>query len=549
MKNRLKRVIAVLCGICMTAGALSGCGGGNGNSTNHVDNSVEDTKNLKIMMYAKGYGSEWLQALADAFEAKHEGVKVDITLATSGELLDTDIKNKNSDTDLYFNISNGGGHAQMESYKKAYNDGQVMRELTYLMNKEIPGEGRTLGEKMNSSLKTSFQVGGRDTEDTSDDTYYFLPYMEAPMGLYYNETVIDNALGKGNWEVPNTTDEFIALCKRLKAEDCHILIPSTLDQWTIAMYLSWWAQYEGYENFMKFYQGIGYNEQKGREEQNSSLIFQQKGRLEAFKATYDLLAYDNGYILPNTAEITENNLNEYQTRFTIAKNKYAFYPCGDWLLTELENRGVVKSDSVVKMMKTPVISSIINSTDSYSGSDAKRLPNITSDKMLSQVVAYVDGSGELPAGVTEEEAEIVREARSMLGTRSDIHMVYAPEFSNAKALADEFLLFMASDEGIRILKENCVGGFAPYDYEYTGLNDTAQSICEVSRTATFVADYQISELFYRGGVSGVTTGSQNATIDGVFVAPGCISAQELFESIIEAYEGTTWQNILNKLSK
>ena len=76
-------------------------------------------------------------------------------------------------------------------------------------------------------------------------------------------------------------------------------------------------------------------------------------------------------------------------------------------MQELKNNEVVASDSVIKMMKTSVISSIINSTDSYSGSTDKRLPNITSDAILAQVVDYVDGVGELPAGVTEEEVAII----------------------------------------------------------------------------------------------------------------------------------------------
>ena len=322
MKKGIKKLIALVCFLSMTVGMLTGCGG---KQSATVDNSVEDTKNLKIMMYAKGYGSEWLQALAEAYEKKHEGVNVDITLVTSNETMDSEIKNANSDTDLYFHIYEGAGRSLYENYKKSYNDGQVLRNLTYLLDEKVPGEEVTLGEKMNASIKSTFKVDGYGTEDTSDDTYYYLPYMAAPMGLYYNETVIDNALGKGNWEVPNTTDELISLCDRLKKEDCHILIPATLDQWTLSMYLSWWAQYEGFDNFMKFYQGIGYNEQKGREEQNSNLIFQQQGRLESLKTTYDLLAYDNGYILPNTAEVTTTNLNEHQTKFTLAKNKYALY--------------------------------------------------------------------------------------------------------------------------------------------------------------------------------------------------------------------------------
>jgi len=540
-----KKVLAVACALSLICGTMAGCG----SKEQGVDNSVEDKKNLKIMIYAKGYGSEWLQAMKEAFEAKNKGITVEIMLVTSPESLNLDIKNPNSDTDLYFNISESGGHSLMDSYKNYYNGGQAMRDLTYLMDTEIPGEGVTLGDKMNSSLKKVYQVDGRETEDTSDDTYYFLPYVTSTMGLYYNETVIDNALGKGNWSVPNTSDELVALCEQLKEKGCCIMLPSTLDQWSYSVFAAWWAQHEGYDNYMKFYRGIGYNESKGREEQNSSLIFQQPGRLEALKATHDVLDYEKGYVLPNTAEITITNLNEYQSRFTIAKNKYAFYPCGDWLLQELASHSTVASDSTIKMMKTPVISSIIDSVDSYSGNKDKRLPNITTDEMLSQVVNYVDGKGELPAGVTEEEVEIVRQARAMIGTRSIIHMVYAPEFSNAKALADQFLLFMASDEGIQVMKDSCVGGFAPYNYEYSNLEGTAESIYEVSKDAVYVTDFTNHELFYRGGISGFAAPKLNATIDGVFVIPGSMTAEELFNSIVSAYEGEAWDSILKKLSQ
>ena len=69
MKNRfVKRVLAALCCATMVAGLLSGCGQ---KKSTQVDNSIEDTKNLKIMIYPKGYSSEWLYAIAEAFEEKY----------------------------------------------------------------------------------------------------------------------------------------------------------------------------------------------------------------------------------------------------------------------------------------------------------------------------------------------------------------------------------------------------------------------------------------------------------------------------------------------
>ncbi len=544
-RNTLKRVLAVACATAMVMGALAGCGKG-GSQGEKVDNTVEDKTNLKIMIMAKGYGSAWLEELAKAFEAKNEGVKVTITPVLSSDVMRSDVKNvEYCDTDLYFDIASTAGNSLVNEFKQSWEGKQALRDLTYLVDSQIPGEDVTLGEKMNDSLLYASMYEGRDTEDKADDTYYTLPYVTGAMGLYYNETVIDNALGKGNWSVPRTTDELVALCDQLKAKGCYIMLPGALDQWSASLYLSWWAQYEGLENFHKFFEGIGYNATKNREEQNSSLIFEQPGRLASLEVSSTLLNNKTGYALTNSAEINVNNLNEYQTRFTLAKNNYAFYPCGDWLMQELKNNSTVESDSVIKMMKTPVISSIINSTDSYSGSADKRLPNITSDAVLAQVVDYVDGNGALPAGVTEEEAAIIKESRNIVGGKGTDHIVYAPAFSNAKTLADDFLLFMASDEGIKIFKDNCIGGFLPYDYEYSDLDVTEQSVYAATKDAEYVDDFRYNKLFYLGGVNTLQLGSD--TLDGLLCKPNSLTAQEMHDNFKEANSGVKWEGYLSKI--
>lgn len=540
-KNFWKKAVAILTVTVLSCGSLAGCGG---SKKQEVDNSVEDTKNLKIMLYAKGYGTEWLEKLAEGFEAKYEGVDVQINLANSAEVMKADLKNyQYCDTDLYFDIANNGGHGVYAENKQNYQNGQSLRDLTYLYDSEIPGEGITLGEKMNDSIKEACSLA-------DSETYYFIPYVTAAMSLYYNETVINNALGEGNWTVPNTSDELIALCKQLKEKGCHFLLPGGLDQWASSYYLAWWSQYEGNENYKKFFEGIGYDATKNRETANSSLIFHQPGRLASAIASYEVLSYENGYTLPNSAEITVNNLNEYQTRFTLAKNNYAFYPCGDWLMQELENNSTIESDCVIKMMKTPVISSIIESTNSYSSDQAKRLPNITSDTILSQVIDYVDGNGKLPKGVTEEEVAIIKEARNTVGSKALDQVAYAPVFSNAKTLADNFLLYMASDEGIQILKEHCDGGFAPYDYEYdvSKLSVTECSVYEATKNAIYVDDFKYHELFYSAGVNSLTAGTAD-TLDGMFCKPNGLTGEEINQEMIEAFSGVKWDNYISKLSK
>ncbi len=543
-KGYLKKVVALGCSVVMAATMCTGCF----TTKKVVKKGGSGSETLNIMIFAKGYGSEWLTALTDAFKEKYN-CEVKIQLVSSDETLKSDIKNSEySDTDLYFTVNDLGGHAFMTETERAYENGQALRDLTEVMNTTIPGEDVTIADKMNQSLRQAYRVDGRDTDNTTDDTYYFMPYVASGMGLYYNETVIDNALGKGNWELPNTSEELEALCKKLADKGCSILIPGALDQWTASVWTPWWAQYTGIDNFHKFYEGIGYNSATDKEEENSEKIFNQTGRLAALEASYDILNNKTGYAIKNSIEINTNNLNEYQTRFTLSKNKYAFYPCGDWLMQELKNNSTIESDSVIKMMKTPVISSIIDSTDEYTKENKKNLPNIKSDKVLSQVIDYVDGNGELPSGVTDEEVEYIRQARNMVGGKFMEHFVYAPVFSDAKELADNFLLFMASDEGIKIFKENCAGGFSPFKYDnYENLTETEQSVYEATKDAIFVSDFKYDELFSRAGVRGATAGTSDS-IDGLLSKPKGMTGQEIFDQMKKTYSGNAWKGFLQKLS-
>lgn len=233
--------------------------------------------------------------------------------------------------------------------------------------------------------------------------------------------------------------------------------------------------------------------------------------------------------------------------FSFKNFTWAFYPCGSWLPNEVISGNDVKYDSTVKMMKTPIISSIIESTDSYSGSDDKRLPNITSDEILSQVVSYVDGNGKLPKGVTEEEVAIIKEARSLSAAVAEGAIV-APAYSNAKALADEFLLFMASDEGLKITKKHTYGSFPAYKCEYSDLDETEQSMDAIMKDVILVDNVHYHPLFYRGGISGLATG-ETGLLDSLLCRPDGKTGTEIFNQVVETYDSTSWSNILQGKGK
>ena len=550
----MKKITSLLIVLLMLL-SMAACGGNNGGTVNNPENPdeiVENTTTLNIMILHKGYGFKWLEALKGGFEKANPGVTVNLTTISKADIIKSDLKNyKKSDFDLYFDISNTGMASLVQEYSTYYGGNQALRPLNDVLNAEIPGEGITVKEKMYDSVLIGYQHTGRDTADAADDVYYGLPYVTGAMGLYYNETVINEALGEGNWEVPNTTDELIALCEKLKAAGCHILLPGSLDQYAKSFFLVNWTQYEGIENYLKFFDGIGFDSARGRETTKSSLIYQQKGRLESMKVAFDLLDPDNGFVLSNTAEIGVNNLNDYQKRFMNSKNKLAFYFCGDWLMQEIQdNSGTGSTASVVKMMKTPVISSIIDSTNGYSVDNEVRLPNVNDDATLSAVIDYVDGiSDTLPAGVTDSEAEFIRSARNTMGSNNDIHSVYAPAFSNAKTLANKFLIYMASDEGIQIFKDNCIGGFAPYQYTYEGLSVTEQSIYDATKNGTFVCDFKYNELFYFAGAKAINLGI-SGTFDSYITSPvgQFANAEALHQQFVDDNSGIKWDTLIGRIS-
>lgn len=548
MKN-IKKIASLMMALLLLL-SMAACGEKENFDPNNIE---EDNTTLDIMCLHKGYGFQWLTALKEGFEAANPGVEVKITTISKNDIIRGDVRNyKKSEIDLYFDIYATGMGGLVQEYSSYYGGKQALRPLNEVLATQIPGEGITVADKLHDTMLASYRAEGRDTADTADDVYYGLPYMQGAMGLYYNETVINEALGEGNWKLPNTTDELIALCERLKEAGCYMLVPGELDQYTRTLFIPNWAQYEGFENWLKFYEGVGYDKDRSRESQLSSLIYMQQGRLESLKVAYDLISPENGFVLSNSAEIGTNNLNDYQKRFVNPKNKLALYPCGDWLMQELkDNSGETGDASVIKMMKTPVISSIIDSVNGYSADQEARLPNISDDATLSAVIDYVDGKVDtLPAGVTDAEVAFVKQARNTVSSQADMHMVYAPEFSDAKALANKFLVYMASNEGIQTLKDHCVGGFAPYKYEYQNLSVTEQSIYDATKEGVFVGDYKFHELFFFAGARSTSLSSAAGTMDSYITSPVRVfqSAEELTNEFLKENSGAKWDSIISKIS-
>lgn len=513
--------------LCFCFVLLGACGGSD------VDNDKVDETNLKIMVLNRGYGTEWLHSLAGAYMKKNPGKNVEvkevlITTSISTSLQGGKAKN---DTDLYFVVDNGQSAALVDAY--ASKDGGFL-DLTNLYNTVIPGESKTYGEKMNTSLKEQFSIKGK---------YYTFPWALSTMGLFYNETVLNNVWGQGNWSIPNTTEELFALGNSFKAihSNNFLLYCSILESVTQSLFLSWWAQYEGVENYNRFWNGQYYNAIEDEVEGNSYKIFNQIGRLKAMEVAEKLCRATNGYAISNASNYTDTTYTLAQTKFFTASENYALYPCGDWLYNESGNG----SDSVVKMMKTPIISSIVEKLEYRQGSE------YMSDEMLSQVISAIDNGETSFSGVSAKDFNRIKEARTIISSNANLQLGFIPAYSNAATLAQDFLLFMASDEGITVFKENVEGGFAPFEYDYdlSKLSTFDKSVCGVVKNANLVQVSLMNPLFYKGGVLSVR--KSEVSMDVAFnVASNSrmyLTAQEFYNYFIEQYNSTSWNAVLNKL--
>lgn len=514
----------------LLACSLSSCGGSS------VDNDQEDTKNLKIMILNRGYGTTWLKKVAENFKAKNEGVEVHIEEVDYADSITQSLKGgkKQNDYDLYFDVSETQTASALNTY--ASYDGGFLN-LDELYNTKIPGESLTYGEKMNATVKDELAIDGH---------YYSTSWATSTLGIYYNETVLNSVLG--SFELPLTSDELVTLGKEFVAkgnQNKYCLFIKNLDLISRTLFLGWWAQYEGVEGYNNFTQAKYYDDATGRTYANDERIYLQQGRLKALEAIEPLTRKDGEKLGYNYAASSQSTMfKSVQSNFYDSSKNYALYPCGDWL----EQESGEGSASTVKMMKLPVISSII-----------ENLPKgtIKDDATLSKVVKAIDEGKTSYEGVASEDFAKIKEARNTSTSMANFHIAYIPAYANASKLATSFLLNMATDECIQIYKDNVKGGFLPFEYTYDSskLTVTEQSVAKVNENANHVFYSLKNPIFYLGGAlyyslakaSGYTIEeSLNvASSDRSYRTP-----EQYYEDFSSFYANGAWQTkVLAKLNQ
>ena len=544
MKKSIKYISLLSAGL-MAASALSfaGC------------KEADDNQTLQMFIGDFGYGTAWLDSVIEKFEQedwvkeKYPNLNIPKPQSNSERMYPVDqITSGKTTIDLFFS-----GVSAPYYYSMTGTDGKsYFEELSDLYQTKIIGEGDlTVGEKMMDEFYERYKVkvGG-------EDGYYSLPWAQGPWGIFYNKQAVEEKLG-ADYTMPLTTNGLLQMCEDLKSgTDAKIpFVFCSAEDYQLFIVQLWWAQYEGAENYERFWYGVDENDMLNPDE---FVPMKQKGKLRALEALEALIGKDSG------------NIHEYvnDMSFTMAQTHLlegdgVMQVNGDWICNEM--RGVADEEmlSRVEMMKTPVISGIVERLSFYrSDKDYSELTEAEKeeyDAVLQSIVKEVD-EGKTQSeteGVSQADFDIVKEARKMVNLIV-AHDALIPSYSTAKDLAKDFLMYMVTDKSLNTYIEVTGGCQMAYEYDvktedpalYESLSDMQKNKMEMLNDCTFKPFEELYELKYVGMAEAFPTWSNVSFCFTAAFEGDYHSAFEIYESDIDYYaknQAYNWKQVLTRM--
>ena len=510
----MKKIASVLLAAALGAGsiAVAGC-------------SKEDpASTLYINISNAGYGVAWLDPLIDIFEKEHPGIKVDFDSLTKGDSIYTSkLLSGTKDVDLYFVETEVHHLVDTPVVFDGVRYDSAFEDLTDLYDEKIPGEEKTMREKMDKTYMEYHTVKGKQ---------YTMPWIVSTWGLIMNNKVRQDSFGK----FPNTTEELYEYCENIKSKGVTPFIFALNDSYWDGIYELWTAQYNGREKTKKFFEGYSvYGETEGERYVPQMLL--NEGLRESLGVLETLLKKENGF----QSELSYTfGFTEVQNKFLEGKDNILMCPNGGWIQREMEYN--YDSDELdIQFVRMPVISAL-----------GTKL-GITDD-VLSAIVDYADGTtAEVPEftstkGIERQKViDEVVEARSYIALNYN-HSAIVPSYSPKKELAKEFLQLMASDRGMEEMVRVC-GSRPPFEFdiEKTDLPGTVSNFVltmqQLIRDSSFCF-YRKDKLFTLGGLKIVN--GISGTISQKFAANNpddFVSAEKLYMDSY-GYARNNWNNYL-----
>lgn len=541
----MRKLVALLLSAVM-AFSLVGCGGsGSGSNSSNDDKYKDRSKQITLCYYEGGFGSDWLQAVVnDYMDNVNKDVYIKLKASTDNDGTRTKISGQTGTYDLYY--------IEVDMFDQQ----NALVELSDLMEMDVPGE---------EGVKVKDKIGQKWVDYyTEDGKIYQMPATNF-MGWHwsYNKTLIDKALGEGNWKLPNTTEELLTIGEKLFDKNVFLTTFVGNDTTGGANYLQycynvWFAQRVGMDGYNHFY-NCEYkdgNKWKVADKTPENIKTNKEAIEDTYKLAETLCQGRNGvefiHSKCESLSFLDAEFLLYQGGFKGAEEyPLAFYyntAAGEQEMLPYIKDGIIEEQDV-QMMKMPVISSII-----------KRTPSIKDDATLSAVVDYVDGTTtECPKGVTEDDVNIVKEARSMMAELICREWVIAKDAKNVEDIKD-FMAYLTSDNAQKIAAKNA-NGLAVLNYGYVPTTEDmgfevskyTQSIYNVTKDATIVDFGNFDKPLGRFmGLSWYKDSrASGGTLSSNLYTKQAMTSKEIYDSTYSSY-AATWKdrmeqyNIQNK---
>lgn len=228
MKKTCKKILCLMLALAMVL-AMTACG----KSTDEADGR----RVIKWEVLKAGYGTIPYEKLAEAYMDKHPDVLVKINFNPS--ITDTTASRLESNT----NVADVYSFKSMESIKRWIAQGWI-EPLDDVYDAEL-SNGKTIRDSSTGNAVDVCSYNGAT---------YAIPEYISLNGFVYNKSLFD----KYGWEVPTTTSELEALCKKIIADTSGSVSPIVYCGGAADGYLyfavdNWVYEYEGIANLDKFF--------------------------------------------------------------------------------------------------------------------------------------------------------------------------------------------------------------------------------------------------------------------------------------------------------
>lgn len=469
--KKMKKIISLLL-LVLGSFLVVGCNNGNTNgSTTKKNEEGYYEGEIEVIIVDLGYGSEWLERVVAEYEDMYPGAKVNVEKSHSADGTKAIIKSTANTSDI---VVSTGSLAFEE--KNGF-----LVDLSSVLNSKAEGENRTIKEKMTPSFRDYF------TNDKGE--IYQMPWQVGYTGIAYNKDSLDSLLGVGAWSLPRTTNELFEFGDQIKTAGGYPFSVTTSQSYWELISSTWWAQYEGIENYNNFWYGK-YDDNGTLELANTDTKFEkllaQNGRLRMYEVLERIMKPANGYVHKNSDSMSylESQIAFLGLGYGEDKKKAPMLVIGDWIYNEMISTiQRPEADSDIRFMAAPVISSIVETLEDKN----------MSDETLRKVIDAIDKNETSYPSVSENDFNKIKQARKMANVTGESHVIGVPKIKSGepkRELINQFLTFLFSDYAQEICVRNNNGLAMPYGFDTTTLTNLtpfAQSVNEVTGDSEFIA--------------------------------------------------------------